>query len=416
MKIAVMTFGSRGDVQPFLSLAIALQQRGHTVTLAAPDDMEDHFRARNIPYRLVPMNADTMNAAQSATEKGWSPGMLVTLFREVLPRLKRDMVAGAEVFAEIAEGADLLISHGFLMPFAWSIHQRTGVPLMLGIAAPIIPTKEFSTLVGSVPFAKEFIYPRSHGLLVRMVTSFMIDPMNTYRKRVGLPKASGGEMIRALFSGKFSVANHYSRHLMPRPADWGDHVHVTGQWVMPPDDSWTPPDDLRDFLAQGEAPVYVGFGSTPIKQREKVTQIISEALQAAGLRGIFQPGMGGLNHSAEHVMTIGDTPHHWLFPQMAAIVHHGGSGTTHDALRAGKPALIAPFAADQPFWARTLHARGVTVPSMRRNKFTVENLTSAFRTLTQDADLRQRAADLGALLREEDGIGTTVALAEQIAG
>jgi sterol 3beta-glucosyltransferase len=147
----------------------------------------------------------------------------------------------------------------------------------------------------------------------------------------------------------------------------------------------------------------------------QMSQTIGEALRLANLRGVLQAGWAGLAHEDDHLITIGDVPHEWLFPRMAAFVHHGGSGTTHSALRAGKPALIVPFMADQPFWARHIVALGVSVPPIKPKQLTPARLADALRTLTQDSTMQQRAADLGTKLRAEDGLATACELVEQYA-
>lgn len=414
MNITIMTYGSRGDAQPFLSLAIALRERGHNVMLAAPEDFEAQINAYNIPYIRNPIRGQEFfqKDISKRVARGITPATLLALWREVIPELKRALLTTTHLVAEAAHDADLLIAHGFLIPFAWSIHQRLQIPLMLGIAAPIMPTRVF-TPFKPIPFGQRIYNPLTFHLLLRGMFSFMIEPMNTYRREVGLPALSAGNVIRILFKGQIPILMHYSRHAQPVPSDWGANIHVVGAWPLPPQDNWTPPDALSAFLAQGEPPVFFGFGSMPVDHPEQMSQKISEALRLAGLRGVLQAGWAGLVHEDEHLITIDDTPHEWLFPRMAAIVHHGGSGTTHSALRAGKPALIVPFSADQPFWGRRVAELGVGVPPIPPKKLTLERLTVALRTLTQDGTMRQRAAELGALLRAEDGLATACDLVEQ---
>ncbi|MFN8449260.1 MAG: hypothetical protein U0521_11915 [Anaerolineae bacterium] len=129
---------------------------------------------------------------------------------------------------------------------------------------------------------------------------------------------------------------NYSRHLGPVPSDWNTNVHVVGTWNLPTLDDWTPPDALRAFLAAGEPPVFFGFGSMKVSNPAQTTRIISEALRVTNLRGVLQSGWSGLAHEDDHLITIDDTPHDWLFPQMAAIVHHGGSGTTSQRGKRGQ--------------------------------------------------------------------------------
>ncbi|MBL8162160.1 MAG: glycosyltransferase family 1 protein [Anaerolineae bacterium] len=407
MNIVLMAFGSRGDIQPFLALAVALRERGHSVSLAAPGDFEAQIGAYGVPYLHIPIsNMDFMQSdfSQKAA-RGITPATLLALWREVVPEMRRALLATMHLVTEAVRDADLLISHGFLVPAAYSIHQKTGIPLVLSIAAPVVSSQQFSPVMPPPPFGKRFLYPLSYQLLVRGVLSFMFQPMHTYRREVGLPKIAAGQVANLLLKAELPVLMHYSKHLAPAATDWNANVRVTGAWPLPAPPNWTPPEKLSAFLAQGEPPVYVGFGSMPVHEPERTSQMISDALRLAGLRGVLQAGWAGMGHEDDHLITIGDAPHDWLFPRMAAIVHHGGAGTTHSAARAGKPALVVPFNADQPFWGRRVAELGVGVPQMKRKQLTVERLAAALRTLTQDNALRERAAEMGARLRAEDGLG-----------
>jgi sterol 3beta-glucosyltransferase len=285
---------------------------------------------------------------------------------------------------------------------------------MLGIAAPVVSTQQFpSPAFPPMPIGRRFYNPLTHQLLARGLFSFMIEPMNTYRREVGLPTLSAGKVIQILFSGQVPIVMHYSKHLMPAPTDWPANIQVVGMWPLAAPDDWTPPEALTTFLEQGDPPIYFGFGSMPVADPAKLGQIISEALRMTGLRGVLQSGWAGLAHENEHLVTIDDTPHDWLFPRMAAIVHHGGSGTTHSALSAGKPALIVPFVGDQPMWGRRLAELGVNVPPMRQKQLTPERLAEALRKLTQDKAMQQHAANLGATLRAEDGLGAACEFVQQ---
>jgi sterol 3beta-glucosyltransferase len=417
MNIVLMTFGSRGDIQPFLALAVALRERGHTVTLAAPRDFEAQISAYSVPYVRIPVSTIEVLQKESAkgyTRKGMTPATLIAVWREIIPELKRGLYTAIHMVAEAAQDADLLIAHGLLIPLAYSLHEHLQIPLILSIAAPIVSTQAFpSPMFPPIPFGQRFYNPLTYQLLVRLVTSYMIEPMNTYRREVGLPTLSTGKVIQLLFSGQIPILMHYSPHLVTSPPDWNTNIHVVGAWTLPAPSDWTPPDALAAFLSQGEPPVYIGFGSMDVANPAQMGQTIGEALRLANLRGVLQAGWAGLAHEDEHLITIGDVPHDWLFPRMAAVVHHGGSGTTHSALSAGKPALIVPFMADQPMWGRRLAELGVNVPPIKSKQITTERLAAALRTLTQDSAMRQRAAELGALLRAEDGLAAACKFIEQ---
>lgn len=416
MNVVLMSFGSRGDIQPFLALAVALRERGHSVTLAAPSDFEGLVGAYHIPYLRIPINFGDILQKDSSKRvtRGITPAALLALWREVIPEFKRALYIATREVAEAAHNADVLIAHGFLIPSAYAIHQHLKIPLILGIAAPVVSTQTFpSPMFPSIPFGQRFYNPLSFQLLVRLVLSFMIEPMNAYRREVGLPMLSTGKVIQLLFGGQVPIIMHYSPHLLPAPADWAANVHVVGAWTLSAQPDWAPPDALTAFLAQGEPPIFFGFGSMTVRNPRQIVQTISEGLRMANLRGVLQAGWAGLTHEDEHLITIGDVPHDWLFPRMSAIVHHGGSGTTHSALLAGKPALVIPFMADQPFWGRRVADIGVGVPPITLPQLTPARLATALQSLTQDNLMRQRASELGALLRAENGLSAACELVER---
>ena len=149
-----------------------------------------------------------------------------------------------------------------------------------------------------------------------------------------------------------------SRSLVPRPLDWPANALMCGQWIAPAPD-WSAPPALDDFLAAGEPPIYVGFGSMAGFDRQTVLNEVIGAI--AGRRALFYPGWSGVDGSMlpANFFVVGDTPHSWLFPRTSVVIHHGGSGTTHSAARAGVPSVVVPFAADQFFWADRLRRLGV---------------------------------------------------------
>jgi sterol 3beta-glucosyltransferase len=199
MNIILMAFGSRGDIQPFPGLAVALREGGHSVTLAAPCDFETQINAWHIPY--IPIPISNMEVLQKEATKGvtrrMTPAALLAFWRGVIPEFKRALLTTTHDVAEVARDADLLIAHGFLIPCAYSIHQHLKVPLMLGIAAPVVSTKIFpSPAFPPIPVGQRFYNPLTFQMLVRGVVSFMIEPMNAYRREVGLPTLSAGKVVQ----------------------------------------------------------------------------------------------------------------------------------------------------------------------------------------------------------------------------
>jgi UDP:flavonoid glycosyltransferase YjiC (YdhE family) len=193
---------------------------------------------------------------------------------------------------------------------------------------------------------------------------------------------------------------------------------VTGYWFLDRPDDWRPPAALVDFLADGRPPIYVGFGSMAPADAERLTALALDALARADQRAVLLAGWAGLGRTAasDRVLVVDAVPHDWLFPRVAAVVHHGGAGTTAAGLRAGVPAVVVPFFADQPFWGERVWRLGVGARPIQRKALTTEQLAAAIRHVVADRPTRERAAALGERVRAEDGVWTAVALFERHVG
>ncbi len=192
---------------------------------------------------------------------------------------------------------------------------------------------------------------------------------------------------------------------------------MTGYWFLDPEEAWTPPADLAEFLQAGAPPIFIGFGSMSPRDPAAMMQVILQALARTQQRGIILSGWGGL-HAADlpdAVYMLDSIPFSWLFPRVAAVVHHGGAGTTAAGLRAGVPSIIVPFFADQPFWGQRVADLGVGSQPIPRKQFTADRLAQAIEIAVTDQAMQQRAADLGAAIRSEDGIARAVEVIDQLA-
>jgi sterol 3beta-glucosyltransferase len=200
--------------------------------------------------------------------------------------------------------------------------------------------------------------------------------------------------------------------VVPPPPDWPAWLHVTGYWFLDAEPGWQPPAALVDFLQSGPPPVYIGFGSMAGRDPEQRAEIALKALERSGRRGILLEGWGGLQPGdlPDSVLAVDAVPHDWLFPQMAAVVHHGGAGTTAAGLRAGTPTVVVPFFGDQPFWGRRVAELGAGPAAIPQKQLTVERLAAAIRAATSDESMRTHAHQLSQRIRNEDGIAHAVEL------
>ena len=279
-------------------------------------------------------------------------------------------------------------------------------PIGLGMI-PITPTREFASPFlppGRVP---GFLNRLSQALVNQLLWRAFRRQTNRARETVfGLPPR------RSLWQGH-PMLYGISPQLLPAPQDWPANAHVCGQWTRP-STAWLAPPALQAFLAAGEPPVYVGFGSMQGFDRHAMLRTIVAAV--GDRRALVYPGWSGMDPRSlpPNFHVVDDTPHDWLFPRVAAVVHHGGSGTSHSACRAGVPSVVLPFAGDQAFWADRLVRIGVSPGKPRPGPIDAGDLRRALDEATADG-MRARAAAVGCRMREENGLSTAVTIIEKLA-
>jgi sterol 3beta-glucosyltransferase len=234
-------------------------------------------------------------------------------------------------------------------------------------------------------------------------------------KVLNLPPASFWGPYKSPILKRYPTIYGFSPSVIAKPVDW-QNTEIVGDWFLEATD-WTPPDELVAFLENGPPPVYIGFGSMGIQDPEATAELILEAIARTGQRAILQSGWGGLGKAdlPDQVFLVNSVPHAWLFPRMAAIVHHGGAGTTAASLRAGVPTIVVPFFGDQPFWGQRVADLGVGTAPIPRKQLTVENLAKAIDRAVTDSTIGQRARDLGQKIQAENGIASVVAIVNRIA-
>jgi sterol 3beta-glucosyltransferase len=206
----------------------------------------------------------------------------------------------------------------------------------------------------------------------------------------------------------------YSPVVVPRPPDWSGNQHISGYWFLDTAKDYLPEKTLLDFLANGPPPVYIGFGSMVDHEREEITQIVINALKETNQRGILLGGWSRLGSGdlPDFILQIDEVAHDWLFPKMAAVVHHGGAGTTAAGLRAGVPSVIVPMFGDQFFWGWCVRESGAGSEPIPRNKLTVANLTRAIQQAIYNDDIKNKASLIGQLIRAENGVESAVSMIE----
>lgn len=419
MRVLLVTLGSRGDIEPFIALGIGLRAAGHEATLCASRRFAAVIEGHGLHH--APMHDGFLELLHSRAGReglarsGSFMGMLSTalrLARQVGPmqlQIQRDCWAAAQ-----AARPDLIVHHLKIMG-APDIAHALGVPAVLVPLVPMVqptaarPCPVLPTWPDRVAGAagRRAGYKLVNGLATR----FGLGPVKRWRREQGLPPRPPRIDLRHDAAGRpVGLLHAHSEWLLPRPADWPEHAVATGFWRLPGNAHWQPTPALRAFLDAGPPPVYVGFGSMAGRDPARLARTVIEALTRAGLRGVLARGWGGLEAQAvpAHVHLIDEAPHDRLLPLMAAVVHHGGAGTTAAALLAGRPSVICPFFGDQPFWGRLVHQAGLGPAPLAQARLTPARLAAALHEAVCAEPMRLKAAALGERLRAEDGVGRAV--------
>ena len=409
MRIAIAAMDSRGGVQPYIGLALGLQAAGHDVRLISPSNFAGMLAAAGVEH--APLSGDVeAEARRIGGEAHGSPlaGMRVAA-REMEGRIA---TWTREAYAACA-GVDLVLGGVGGMAVALSAAEKAGAPFIEAHLHPIgvVTDRYQGALFGSTPSVLGGVGRRlSHRATEMGVWMPFRGAMQKARREVlGLAGSPRAHLANPVLYG-------FSRHVVPLPEQGLRRRHVTGYWFLPDDPARILPPDLEAFLAASDRPVVsVGFGSMAGQDGAALTDLVLGAVRDAGVRAVLLSGWGDLasGGEADDVFIADALPHDRLFPRMAAVVHHGGAGTTGAGIRAGVPALVVPFGVDQPFWASRIAALGVGPRPIPRKRLTRGLLADGLRAAVADRAMADRAAVLGERVRGEDGVAAAVEVIER---
>lgn len=399
MRLLVITYGTEGDTRPLVMLCHGLIQAGHEVMLLAEGGTLESARMLGVPHAALEgdIHDEVVALVSGGNDLGAAARGLARMAARHVPAWMRQADAAAV-------GCDAVLTGGLAAFVGMSVAERHGIPVIgLGMI-PLTPTRLFPT-----PFLPRLRLP---GVLNRWSYSAVNHAVwRTFKRPINAARQSMGMPARRSLWRDVPMLYGISPSLLPEPTDWPADHHVCGQWRAP-DLGWQPDPALKAFLDAGPAPVYLGFGSMTGFDRDSVLPALLRAL--APRRVLLFPGWSGLPEGPlpPEVFVVGPTPHEALFPRCALVIHHGGSGTTHSACRAGVPSLVMPFAADQFFWARRLQTLGVAPAPLSPKRLDHETLARAI-AFSDRSDARVRAAALGRAMAMEDGVSTAVTLIER---
>lgn len=409
MRVLLSTYGTRGDVEPFVALAKALLAAGHEAAVCTPTGFRPMVEAHGVPYlhmdnAFLELSQAVLGATSNAEQR-----RLIRGFGPIIRAALDDEWRAAQALQP-----DVLVYHSKALG-SHHIAEKLAVPELLAMALPLTPTRAFAApMVPDLGLGGWF-----NALSYRLIAlgpALWSGATNDFRaKTLGLsPLPRFADTMSRRDGTPVPALYAYSEALLPRPEDWPANAHVTGPWFLNEGVDWTPPSLLEAFLAEGPPPVYIGFGSMGAARAAGRTRLVLEAVALSGERAVLATGWGGLLPAEvpANVFVLESAPHDWLFPRMSAVVHHGGAGSTMAGLRAGKPTVVCPFFGDQPFWGRVVERRGVGPRPVPQRSLTPAGLAWAIRAALGPSVVAEAAA-MGARIRAEDGAGNAVRIIER---
>jgi sterol 3beta-glucosyltransferase len=416
MHYGIIAIGSRGDVQPFVALALGLMDRGHHVTLMAHENFKAFVEGYQIGFHPLPGSVEDMLYSPKGRKVLRSGNMLVFM-HFVNKEVSKNQDRVNEALLTGAEKADVFVTSVLGMIWIDAIAARFGKPYAtVQLSFPTTPTVEFPCVL--LDFLNFPLYNRfTYRVFDFLYTRDNIKRLNSFRQSLGLPKAKG-LLLKNTGAGKNPQLYAVSESFLPRPADWEERSQITGFIYLPPKrreqnplDGEIPAELIR-WLEAGEKPVYIGFGSIPVPDPPRLIRVLRELLTETAYRFLFCQGWSKIVGLPVHpqLFAVPTANHDWLFPRCRAVITHGGIGTVAAALRAKTPLIVASIFADQPWWGKRVESSGLGV-HVPFKEFSNEKLLAAIRK-TESAAIQHRITEVGERMSHEDGLQKTIAALE----
>jgi sterol 3beta-glucosyltransferase len=419
MKIAITTVGTRGDLQPYIALGLGLKEAGYDVLLVSAKNEEDFVKSYGLNFFAMSVDIQKIMEGDEVQQmaKGDNPIKFILSHLKGSKKLKQLMIETQGEIWNACYDADAIIFHPG-MPLGFFMARELGKKSIIASPFPIVSTNEYPSILFYDGIRLGKLYNLfTHFVLQKLFWALSKSAIKEFWKiTVKTPMDFSTSPISRQIKSGMPVINGYSELLFHKPSDWKKNIHVTGNWMIAKEPAWTVPNTLVDFINNGQPPIYIGFGSMKdIAAFRQTFILITAALKITNQRAVIALGWNELpadEDVPENIFLTDSVPHSWLFPQMAAVAHHGGAGTTAAGLTAGKPTIIIPSNADQPAWGKRVFELGVGSKPIPKNKLTGEKLAAAI-DYSLRPDVVAEAAALGEKLRKENGVENAVEIIKE---
>lgn len=420
MKIGLQTWGSEGDVRPFLNLAAVLTEAGHRVTLLVSDDIGRDYsaeaRANGFELRatkpiLASFDIEAARIWREILDAGHPLRQAELILRYGFDPLVDAMYEGA---VRLCAENEAVVGHFFVHPLR-AAAQASGTPFAtVHIAPECLPSLEFCPT--GIPDLGRWMRPFAWWLVARLIDRVFLRRTNALRARAGLPPDR--DTIRETWVSDRLNLVAISPTLCAAPADWKGRYEVCGFFDRPTTTAAEPiPEAIAAFLAEGAPPVYFTFGSMMVADTTYIAETVAvwrAAVARLGCRAIFQVPHDGpeARPTEPNILIARRAPHAEVFPRCALVVHHGGAGTTQSALRAGRASVVVAHMTDQFDWGARLERLGVAGPTRTRRRLTANDLAASIAKVLTAPAMANRARSLGQSMSTERGPDKAVRLIE----
>ncbi len=410
MKIAILTVGTFGDAKPNVALSIGLKNSGHDVRIVSSTDSMQYITEHGIDYYSTGFSMKELSSGHDAKKIMEAGEKTKNRFMNMKSYLNNFIESLFMKGLEGCAGYDLIISAGFGVHVGYHVGEALGIPVI-----PVIYQPQSMTEAYPLCFFKPLPLGKTLSGMYNKLTYESSDvflklalkkTLNKCRVKAGLEAGKNMKMHKTLRNNHAPIIYGFSSLILPRPKDYPDNLYFTGYFHLEEDMKYEPPEDFLNFLNNGDKPIHIGFGSITMSNYEDLKTIILESLKLSNRRGVILTGWSGMKFEEkyDHIYVKDSLPHDWLFPKMAATVHHGGAGTVFTSIRAGIPTIAVPYTMDTPFWSRVAYEANVAIKPIKPKELTAKLLADAITKATTDEAIIKRSQVLGENVMRENGV------------